>query len=145
MQQYKIEQLILDGAHVVPVRPPNISVGGYDRWKHNMAKLEIFNLIEYHRVLAIDSDFILLDSLDLTFDYAAGHFSPCKSACSVWFGCTSLNHSWCMIDGNKWLAAAYDWNWRWLANRKASNHSNYFNAGLLLVKPDKQVYKEIMR
>lgn len=49
------------------IRSPNAKIDAYNKW--NYSKLRIWQLIEYDKLIFIDSDFVVLRNIDHFFDY----------------------------------------------------------------------------
>ncbi|RDW82817.1 glycosyltransferase family 8 protein [Coleophoma cylindrospora] len=62
-------RLTKDGAHVVEVSPLKFDwiKPGNKRWEHVMDKLHVFELIQYEKVLLLDSDHVVVKPLDGIF------------------------------------------------------------------------------
>lgn len=66
---HKIERLRLDGAivHVVDRITADWLAPGLPRWRDMMCKLHMFKLVEYEKVLFMDSDMLIVDRMDGIF------------------------------------------------------------------------------
>jgi alpha-N-acetylglucosamine transferase len=68
---FKQERLRLDGATVIQVQDvphPRWIKTGITRWKDQFAKLRLFEMVEYDRILYMDADTLLTRPIDSIFD-----------------------------------------------------------------------------
>lgn len=72
------DRLTKDGATVVEVSPLSFDwiKPGRERWMRVMDKLHVFELVEFEKILLLDTDIIILKPLDAIFDEAAADVLP---------------------------------------------------------------------
>lgn len=88
VKPHRIQQLRRDGADVrivekIPTAPWANGEHGYDRYEDVLSKLRVFELVEYEKILLMDSDMLILDRLDGIFEDPTTAILPTRPESAV--------------------------------------------------------------
>lgn len=78
------------------VTVPGINQGGYERWNYTFDKLQVFNLLEYEKVVFLDSDMLIVKNIDHLFGMP--HMSAVVADVYDQPDCTELNSGLLVIE-----------------------------------------------
>lgn len=134
--QNKRDVLKREGATIIPVENIKvdwISAGlGSGAWTSVLTKLQLWRLTEYDRILCIDSDTLLIKSLNGIFDDPAAQLRETRH----WLADKSDNTTAHMPQTFVFGGIQEGIN----GNRVKPVNTNYLNAGFFMLKPDMNMY-----
>jgi alpha-N-acetylglucosamine transferase len=134
---WKTDQLAREGATIVPIKripQPKWVTPLTERWEDVMAKLRLWELVDYNRVLFLDADTLVLKNMDGVFSDPAGKHRKRRA-----------------IDYKKNEENEADLPETYVfGSRQEVLHTNhaippvpwpYFNAGFLMLSPDMKLFE----
>jgi alpha-N-acetylglucosamine transferase len=135
--QNKRAQLAEEGAKIIPVE--NIAVDwisagiGSGAWGSVLTKLQLWTLTDYDRILCLDSDTLLIESLNGVFDDRAAQ--QYETNMSLADNTTNLiPHTYTFGGIMEGISG----------DRSKPINPNYLNAGFFMMQPDLNMYKYYM-
>jgi len=132
VSQSKRERLEKDGATVLTVSVPKNDWATTDkpRWRDALAKLRVFELTQYEKILMIDSDMLLVKRLDGIFvDEATNLLKPLADSSTADEG---------HLPAEYMLAAQTIQNQR--VHPYPPEYGSYFSSGFFLLKPSHEIF-----
>lgn len=132
VSQSKRERLEKDGATVLTVSVPKNDWATTDkpRWRDALAKLRVFELTQYEKILMIDSDMLLVKRLDGIFDDEATNLLKPLADSST----ADEGH----LPAEYMLAAQTIQNQR--VHPYPPEYGSYFSSGFFLLKPSHEIF-----
>ncbi|CAK9885269.1 MAG: hypothetical protein XXXJIFNMEKO3_01665 [Candidatus Erwinia impunctatus] len=139
------QQLISRGAllhEVTPLRPREGAEENYAnaRFAEVWSKLAVWQLTDYQRVVFLDADMLVINNMDELFDLALdeGQIAACHACRCNPERIASYPESW-QPDN-----CFYSWCTGIEHTEQTDKVDNYLNGGLLVLKPDQQVYDDMV-
>lgn len=129
------EQLRSEGAIVKEVEDVKLDwiQPGRDRWAHVMTKLRVYQLVEYEKVLLMDSDIVVLQRIDAIFDDPAAQvFQNLNNASNVMDDEAPQPSSYIMAGNSGPAAIEHDW---------PGERGNRLNAGFVILQPSEEMFQ----
>ncbi|KAI9829172.1 MAG: hypothetical protein M1832_000195 [Thelocarpon impressellum] len=139
----KRERLRLDGATVIVVQKLSSDwlVGGMPRWADLLAKMRLFQLVQYEKILYLDSDMIVTRPLDGAFSDAAAQVQHSLNLTSSQFPAGEAESA--PMPATYILAGvpeAYTTDHTW----PLPSSTTYFNAGFFLLSPSTALFEHYL-
>lgn len=146
--QWKKDRLLLDGAQIMEEEaftPKNLSPES-ERWKHTFLKLKLWKMVQFERIVYIDSDFLLLRRIDDIWNEFPihTHRKPKKEDVYQWV----LNKTQIKIIGD--LEDHYPYTFSAVQANYPHSQSppprpyGYMNTGLFILAPSLAHYASLM-
>jgi len=126
-----------EGATIVPVddlKPDWIKIP-LPNWESVMSKLFLWSYTDYDRILFVDADVYLIESLNGIFDDDAAQEQPTRTEAIEPPDIGALPTSYVLggiVDGGS-------------GSRDNPMNVNYLNSGFFMIKPDKKLFRHFMK
>ena len=135
--EWKRAQLTVDGAIVHEISEIKIDwiKPGRPRWEHVMDKLHVFELVQYDKVLLLDTDMVVTRRLDGIFDDPASNVLPNRGDPAKVAGDEAPQPAEFLMAGNGGPGADHTY---------PAPRNDRLNAGFVLFKPSIDMYNYYM-
>ncbi|KAI7876675.1 nucleotide-diphospho-sugar transferase [Lichtheimia hyalospora FSU 10163] len=114
-----------------PIHPPGKTRYVFERFVETWTKLAVWNLEEYERVVLLDADMLVLQNMDELMDISLPdehHIAACHA---------------CTCNPQKIKTYPADWIPANCAYTNSANKIDYFNSGMIVLKPSRSKFQEI--
>lgn len=144
VSQWKRHRLQSEGATVVEASAVNVSwiKPGRDRWAHVMDKLNVFRLVQFEKILLLDSDIVIFKRLDPVFESPETDIMTNLGVSSKMKNDEGTQPQRYLMAGDSSPARKKEDKYIWPAKRHPTGPCN---AGFVVLHPSEEMYQHQLK